>query len=80
MCDRCGTVFSEREENWSTFSGSTRKKDAEGKWVTVSDTLDACPDCNSIMTTPQRPAAMPTDAARALPGEHTVSPHYEPGM
>ena len=54
MCDRCGTVFSERGEGWSTFSGSTRKKDAEGKWVTVTDTLDSCPECSEILTSPRR--------------------------
>ena len=74
MCDRCATIFSERSEGWSTFTGSTRKKDPEGKWVTVSDTLDSCPDCTEIMTSPQRPMELPT-ASRA--GGVTVSPHYE---
>lgn len=50
MCDRCGTIFSERDEGWSTFSGSTRKRDNEGKWVTQTDSLDSCPECTELMT------------------------------
>lgn len=56
MCDRCGEIFSERAEGWSTFSGATRKKNDDGQWITQSDTLDSCPTCSEIMTSPpQRP-------------------------
>lgn len=58
MCDRCGEIFSERAENWSTFTGATRKRDTNGQWVTQSDTLDSCPDCTELMTSaPVRPVA-----------------------
>lgn len=68
MCDRCGTTFSEKQEGWSTFSGSTRKRDNNGQWVTASDTLDSCPECTELMTGgSQRPQQLPT----------AVSPHYE---
>lgn len=68
MCDRCGTVFSERAENWSTFTGTTRRKTATGEWQNVTDSLDSCPECSELMTAPQRPAIA-----------QTVSPRYEPG-
>lgn len=67
MCDRCGTVFSERAENWSTFTGTTRRKDADGGWKNVTDSLDSCPECTELMTTAQRPALAVT-----------LSPRYEP--
>jgi hypothetical protein len=58
MCDRCGTIFSERADGWSTFSGTTRKRDPEtGKFDTVSDTLDSCPECTEMLTSP--PVARP---------------------
>jgi len=74
MCDRCGTVFSERAENWTTFSGATRKKDAEGKWVTVSDTMDQCPECTELTMAPQRPELTTTVHDVRQP---TVRPSYE---
>jgi hypothetical protein len=50
MCDRCGVVFSERSEGWTTFTGTTRKKHAQtGEFVTVSDTMDSCPECSELM-------------------------------
>jgi hypothetical protein len=76
MCDRCGTVFSERAENWTTFTGSTRRKNPEGQWVTVSDTLDQCPECTEVTMVPQRPELTTRVSDVRQP---TVSPHYEPG-
>jgi hypothetical protein len=57
MCDRCGEIFSEREEGWSTFTGTTRKRDDNGLWLNQSDTLDSCASCTELMTAPQRPVA-----------------------
>lgn len=71
MCDRCATIFSERAENWSTFTGATRKKDEKGNWTMQSDTLDSCPDCTELMTAP--PAVRPVAAIGA-----SVAGHYEP--
>ena len=74
MCDRCGTVFSERAEGWGTFNGSVRKKDSDGKWMTVSDTLDSCPECTELSLTPQRPELTTTVHDVRQP---TVRPQYE---
>jgi len=77
MCDRCGTVFSERAENWTTFTGSTRKKSQDtGQWITVADTMDQCPECTELTMTPQRPEL--TTGVHDV-RQPTVSPHYEPG-
>jgi len=45
MCDRCGTIFSENSEDWSTYQGSIKKKGDRGRgdWETVA--LDACAAC-----------------------------------
>lgn len=44
MCDKCNRVFSEREDGWQTFTGSTFRK-VRGKRELVSEVLDMCPDC-----------------------------------
>ena len=68
MCDRCGTVFSERSEGWSTFAGSRRMKNQEsGRFEQVTEQMDSCPDCSDLMLTPQRPELLPSQ----------TSPHYE---
>ena len=71
MCDRCGQVFSERSEGWSTFAGSRRIRAAiTGKIENVQETMDSCPDCSEmIMGTAPRPE-LTTEQAQ---------PHYEPG-
>lgn len=47
MCDRCGTVFSERAENWGTYTGTTmRHNERTNRREPVSETLDLCPGCN----------------------------------
>ncbi len=74
MCDRCGSVFSERQEGWTTFTGATRKKDQDGKWVTVSDTMDQCTECTEMTMQPQRPELTTSVHDVRQP---TVSPHYE---
>jgi hypothetical protein len=68
MCDRCGTVFSEKADGWSTFSGSTRRKDPQtGKVEMISDQLDSCTECTELMTGGSQRPELPT----------TTSPHYE---
>jgi len=74
MCDRCGSVFSERQEGWTTFTGATRKKDQDGKWVTVNDTMDQCTECTEMTMQPQRPELTTSVHDVRQP---TVSPHYE---
>lgn len=57
MCDDCGTVFSERADDWSTYTGSVRRRDkATGKLEVLSDTLDRCPECTErVMMVSTRP-------------------------
>jgi hypothetical protein len=75
MCDRCGTVFSERAENWSAYTGTKMARDDKGKLEQHSESLDACPDCTELMTSPQRPELTTHVSDVRQP---TVSPHYEP--
>lgn len=46
MCDRCGTVFSERVEGWGTYQGSTSRRDPNGRLRQVTESLDLCSGCN----------------------------------
>lgn len=49
MCDRDGTIFSERADGWSSFTGATVKRDKDtGKTTTIQDTLDLCPECTEL--------------------------------
>lgn len=75
MCDRCATVFSERAEGWTTFSGTTRKRDQNtGQMVTVTDQLDQCPECAQVTLTPTRPELTTYESD---PRQPTVRPSYE---
>jgi uncharacterized protein YbbK (DUF523 family) len=74
MCDRCGTIFSEKADDWSTFGGTRTKKDERGERVTIQETMDACPECTEMITAPRRPMELPTMSPA---GGTTVSPHYE---
>jgi hypothetical protein len=71
MCDKCGTTFSERAEGWSTFTGTTRKRDDEGRWINQTDTLDSCPECTELMMHVPSPRPVPALGAG-------VRPSYEP--
>lgn len=46
MCDRDGTIFSERSDGWGTFQGTTARRDEHGRQRTVTESLDLCPSCN----------------------------------
>jgi hypothetical protein len=51
MCDKCGEVFSERADGWSTFTGAVRMRDPNtGRAIMREESLDACPDCSELMT------------------------------
>lgn len=47
MCDRCGNIFSEREDGWSTFSGTRMNRDDHGRMRDVSEQMDSCPKCTT---------------------------------
>lgn len=45
MCDRCGKIFSENAEDWSSFTGMRRTRDASGRRDYEEIAQDACPAC-----------------------------------
>jgi hypothetical protein len=47
MCDKCGTIFSENLEDWSTYSGTMKRRREDGSRYTESVTQDACPACTN---------------------------------
>jgi hypothetical protein len=68
MCDRCGTLFSERAEGWGTFTGTTtRRNERTGRPETVTETLDLGPECNAAANNPVTVKALtPSTAADRL--------------
>lgn len=69
MCDRCGTIFSELDSGWQTFSATTVSEDDDGNRKTVSVLMDACPAC--ALETPKtrrqrRTAELERDAGVAV--------------
>lgn len=58
MCDQCGTVFSEREEGWSTGTGTMfRTNPDNGRREQVQIDQDKCGDCTELANSPRRPIA-----------------------
>lgn len=48
MCDRCGNIFSEREDGWTTMTGTTMRRDEKsGQMRQSTEQLDACPNCSA---------------------------------
>lgn len=47
MCDRCGNIFSENSEDWSTFNGTIMRKDENGRRVNETVVQDACGNCTN---------------------------------
>jgi hypothetical protein len=45
MCDKCGNIFSENEEDWSTFTGAVKRRREDGSRYTEQISQDACPVC-----------------------------------
>lgn len=92
MCDKCGAIFSENEEDWSTFSGSIKKRREDGSRYTETVAQDACPPCTggTHPVTPRvaiggapfpGPAAPETraDPARIATLEHELGMDETPG-
>jgi hypothetical protein len=84
MCDRCGSIFSENEDGWQTFQGSTIKRNpltGERRAETVA--MDACRACSfrpvtdepipSLPIPPSDPSAfkLSDDVAQASDPAHT---------
>ena len=49
MCDKCGTVFSENEDGWSTFTGTRVTRDDDGRTRTLTIQQDSCGNCTNGM-------------------------------
>lgn len=48
MCDQCGEIFSEREDNWSTYQGAQNVRDPITKvFNVITVALDRCPACTT---------------------------------
>ena len=64
MCDRCGTIFSERAEGWGTFTGTTsRRNERTSRMETITESLDLGPECNAQPKSPAQIAQIPGVAA-----------------
>jgi hypothetical protein len=58
MCDKCGSIFSEKDEGWSTMTGTRYVTNSEtGKRVQISDDMDMCGACNTDLM--ERPRMIP---------------------
>jgi hypothetical protein len=70
MCDRCGTVFSENDEGWSTDSRTVNRIKEDGKRYQVGMQVDQCATCvgNPGQVTPRIPA----QATAITPGTSLV--------
>lgn len=53
MCDRCGQIFSEREDGWTTMTGTTMRRAENGSMRQTSEQLDACPRCSGSAEVPK---------------------------
>lgn len=60
MCDKCGEIFSERED-FSTYDGRRIVRDSAGARRVEQEQLDACEKCTN--GTPQKPrlALLPSE-------------------
>ena len=45
MCDRCGGIFSEREDGWTTFPGTRVARDQNGQQRNTTEQIDNCSPC-----------------------------------
>lgn len=45
MCDRCGAIFSEREDGWTTFTGTRVARDQHGQQRNTTEQIDTCAAC-----------------------------------
>lgn len=72
MCDRCGNVFSENDEGWSTDSRTVNRTREDGKRYTVGMQVDQCAPCvgNPGPVVPRLPAPPSAITAAAATAEH----------
>lgn len=87
MCDKCGEIFSENQDGWSTFSGTAMRRREDGTRFQETVAQDACTTCTAgpQQVTPRIPigaAPFPEPApspARADPA-YTAALEHELGM
>jgi hypothetical protein len=78
MCDKCGNIFSENAEDWSTFTGAVKRKREDGSRYTEQITQDACPSCTAGTPVITPRLAIAPEAA-PFPADHPVPPgHADP--
>lgn len=71
MCDQCAVIFSENEEGWTTFSGTRRVRDENGRMITKEVVQDHCATCSSI-TFHERPRLPLSGSVGTRNGDHIV--------
>ena len=45
MCDKCGNIFSEREEGWSNLTQTRELRNEHNVPYTEQINMDVCPEC-----------------------------------
>ena len=73
MCDRCGNIFSENEEDWSTFSGTILRRRENGSRYNETVNQDACGRCTAGAQPVAPRLAIPVQPAEA---HSTVKPGH----
>jgi len=53
MCDRCGNIFSEREDGWTSMTATTVRRNEKGELRSQQENLDACPRCSAGPVVPR---------------------------
>lgn len=74
MCDKCGTIFSENDDGWSSTNGAVQRRRENGTRYAEQVTKDFCARC---MGNGEQPAPrLPTQAAigAGTPGSPGSSP------
>lgn len=80
MCDRCGGIFSEREDGWRSMEAATIRRDPEtGRSRSVVEMLDTCPPCTQAANVPPTPRILENVQKQALEGRSaSVEPEAGP--
>lgn len=60
MCDRCGRIFSENEEGWTSFTGTRLVRDPQTKRrIPEATQADMCSTCSDVAAQATRPVLEP---------------------
>lgn len=80
MCDKCGNIFSENEDGWSTFSGTVQRRRDDGTVKPETMSQDACAACTSGVRPVAPRLAIPAQATAqtAVDNHHSHSRHPRP--